>query len=72
MFEFLLTEVGVRGLVLGVASIQVGGGVVAFNWVGNGVVASWIALGWVGNAPNVGNVAIALRWMRNVIAITLS
>jgi hypothetical protein len=31
MFEFLLIEVGVGVLVLGVASIQMGGGVIAFN-----------------------------------------
>jgi hypothetical protein len=57
-----LTKVGVGGLVFGVASIQ----------VDDGVVASWIALRWVGSAPNVGNVTIALRWMGNVIAITLN
>jgi hypothetical protein len=67
-----LIEVGVGVLVLGVASIQMGGGVIAFNWVGNGVIASRITLGCVGSVPNVGYGVIELRWMSSVVAITLN
>jgi hypothetical protein len=55
-----------------VVSIQVGGGVVASDWVGNGAVTYGITSKWVGNAWNVGNGAIALTWMGSVAAITLS
>lgn len=60
MFEFLLIKVGVGGLVPNVASIRVGGGVVAFGWMGSGAIASKVASRWVGNALNV--VMVQLHW----------